>query len=614
MRRTVWSVAVAVTLLVLLAVLATLQYQWLGEVSNAERERLRASLRTRASDFSLAFDREITRLYLTFQPEADALDGDPAGTLSEAYARVASESPGGNLVKAVYLLEFRGPRAGVLQQLDPATRTLTPTDWPAPFQSWWSRVESHLPARGVLAPMLLSDAIDARAPALVVPLPALRRIPTSDGHFMFGPDPDGAARGIIVWLDAARLRQRVATLVDRHFGSAEASEYYVRVVTRDEPVETVYASGGADVTPRNADIAMGLFDLRLDDLDSVNAMIPSRNGPTGPVAVKDRVAITIVRRPNGPDRARVLMTGGDRQSAWQVLVRGKSGSLEALVAQSRRRNLAIGLGVLGLLAASFVFIIGSAQRQRRLAEQQLEFVAAVSHELRTPLAVIRSAGENLADGVVADGDQVRRYGALIGTEGRRLSEMVERVLVFAGIRAAMPVRVHADVDMVKIVADAVAAVAGDARDRDVQIAVASSPLPPVAGDPAALQSAVQNIVSNAVKYSAAGKRVDVSIDSRGDQIELRVKDEGIGIDGVDLPHIFKPFFRGRRAVDAQIRGTGVGLSVVRHIVDAHGGRIAVESRVREGTTVVVTLRVARREHAAATSESADGTSEARATT
>src|SRR5207247_8670753 len=102
-------------------------------------------------------------------------------------------------------------------------------------------------------------------------------------------------------------------------------------------------------------------------------------------------------------------------------------------ATSRRRNLAISLGVLGLLAASFVLILGSAQRQHRLARQQIEFVAAVSHELRTPLAVICSAGDNLADGVVADGPQVTRYVTLLQTEGRRLSDMVERVLEFAGI-------------------------------------------------------------------------------------------------------------------------------------------------------------------------------------
>src|SRR4029077_17704282 len=104
---------------------------------------------------------------------------------------------------------------------------------------------------------------------------------------------------------------------------------------------------------------------------------------------------------------RVLMTGGDGQGAWQVLVRGKAGSLESLVARSRNRNVCDTPAIRGLLAASLVFVNGSAQPQQRLARQQMEFVAAVSHELRTPLAVICSAGDNLADGVVADSAQVK---------------------------------------------------------------------------------------------------------------------------------------------------------------------------------------------------------------
>ena len=157
------------------------------------------------------------------------------------------------------------------------------------------------------------------------------------------------------------------------------------------------------------------------------------------------------------------MAGGDEQGAWEVRARHRSGSLETIVARSRRRNLAISLGVLGLLAASLVLALAAAQRQQRLARQQMEFVAAVSHELRTPLAVICSAGENLADGVVADGAQVKRYGALIQTEGRRLGDMVERVMEFAGISSGTAVRALADVDISKVVAEAADALRRDAR-------------------------------------------------------------------------------------------------------------------------------------------------------
>ena len=347
----------------------------------------------------------------------------------------------------------------------------------------------------------------------------------------------------------------------------------------------------------NADVATGLFDLRMEELRTFAATAPPPAPGRGlvPPEFKDRVAVTIVRRSDSADPSRMLMTGGDAQGAWQVLVRGKAGSLEALVARSRTRNLVVGLGILGLLAASLVFVIGSAQRQQHLARQQLEFVAAVSHELRTPLAVIRSAGENLADGVVGDGDQVKKYGSLIRTEGRRLSDMIERIMEFAGMTSSAPIRTRDDVDMARVVDEAASAVADDARERGVVVAVrAESGLPPIVGDPDALRSAMQNVLGNAVKYSPQGGLVEAQADLEGNRLRVSVSDHGIGIDPADLPHIFKPFYRGRRAVDAQIRGTGVGLSVVRHVVDAHQGQIHIESRAGEGTRVVLTFPAASR--------------------
>src|SRR5262249_40839331 len=171
---------------------------------------------------------------------------------------------------------------------------------------------------------------------------------------------------------------------------------------------------------------------------------------------------------------------------------------------------------------------------------------------RTPLAVIRSAGENLADGVVAESEQVRRYGSLIGTEGRRLSEMVERIMEFAGIGSARAARVESAVDVQRLIGEAVDAASLDAGERGVPLIVnassAAGPLPPVLGDFDALRSAVQNVIGNAVKYSPSGSRVQIDATRTNDRLVISVRDRGIGIDSDDLPHIFKPFYRGRRAV------------------------------------------------------------------
>ena len=591
MRRIPWQLPAAALLLVLLAALATFQYRWLGEVSEAERERMRASLRTRASEFSQEFDAELTRVFIAFQIDRDRLDHEAAPALGEAYARWRASTTVPSLVRGVYLAEGRTFESAKVQRFDPERVALEPTPWPPEFAGMVQRTPRLLPQiEGMPSPMLLADAVDGSVPALIIPAPRLTRSAAGD-QVTFIARASDEGRVLIVSLDRESLRRElIEPLVAKHFGDGAAAEYLVTIVRRDDPSNVVFSSSGSPIDRASADVAAGLFDLRMEEL---NRMYVGRGGLRALPNPRDHVAITIVRRARPPDGKRVLMAGGDEQGAWEVRARHRSGSLETIVARSRRRNFAISLSVLGLLLATLVLALAAAQRQQRLSRQQMEFVAAVSHELRTPLAVICSAGENLADGVIADSVQVKRYGSLIHAEGRRLGDMVERVMEFAGISSGTAVRAHADVDIAKVVAEATAAVRRDAADRGVTLNVhANGALPAVTGEVDALRSAVQNIVGNAVKYSPSGATVEVSTRVQGGEpprVQIRVADRGLGIDAVDLPHIFKPFYRGRRAVDAQVRGTGVGLSVVRHVIDAHEGTIALESRAGEGTTVVVEL-------------------------
>jgi signal transduction histidine kinase len=189
---------------------------------------------------------------------------------------------------------------------------------------------------------------------------------------------------------------------------------------------------------------------------------------------------------------------------------------------------------------------------------------------------------------------VKRYGALVESEGRRLTDMVDRVMEFAGIGTGAPLYSRTDVNISAVVAEVVNGISAEARDRGVSVSLrsdvkSSETAPVVAGDPDALRSAVQNIVGNAVKYSPGGGHVDVGVETAGPLMTIRVSDRGLGIDSADLPHVFEPFYRGRRALDAQIRGTGVGLSIVRRVIDAHEGAIRIDSRAGEGTTVTVEL-------------------------
>ena len=143
------------------------------------------------------------------------------------------------------------------------------------------------------------------------------------------------------------------------------------------------------------------------------------------------------------------------------------GSLDVAVAQGRRRNLWLSFGILSVLVAAVGLILFNARRSERLAAQQMDFVATVSHELRTPLAVIRSAAQNLSAGVVPDPAQARQYGDLIETEGRRLTDMVEQVLEYAGLSGPSAARRARPVEVGGLVRDVLAASHAAVRHRGI---------------------------------------------------------------------------------------------------------------------------------------------------
>ena len=219
----------------------------------------------------------------------------------------------------------------------------------------------------------------------------------------------------------------------------------------------------------------------------------------------------------------------------------------------------------------------------------MEFVAGVSHELRTPLAVIRSAAENLADGVVGDTEQVKRYGQLIAGEGRRLTEMVEQVMEFAGFDAGRTLDVQpvAAVDVAQVAIEASGPLLSE-TGTSVDFEAPDTPVI-VRANHAALARSVQNLISNAVKYGGDDRWVGVRIaaaDAR--TVAISVSDHGRGIPEQDLPRIFEPFYRGQPALDGHVHGSGLGLSLVDRIVRQHGGRVQVQSTSR-GTTFTLLI-------------------------
>ena len=562
LKRDRWNLVLLGAVIILLPIAAALQYRWLGRVSEAEHERMRAVLRSAASQFGESFDREITRAYALFQHQGGSdfaqIPGQYALRLDEWRASAAYPE----MLRDIFVVTADPAGATQLMRYDEAARRFQSIEWPDELAVLRDPHE------------IAADYLREKVPALVIPT-----------------ERETGILCTIVTLDRDRISASVLpALAARYFGDrADASlQYDVAVVSRDDPAGVIFATA-TELTraSETADAAITFNDVRIDTL-------PIR---TGPSAVEQRNAthsttlLRVIKRRIGP------AADDERGGRWQLLVRHRSGSLELAVAAARQRNLAISFAVLFLLGVGVAFIVISSRRATRLAEDQLKFVAGVTHELRTPLAVICSAGENLADGLVDQPAKTREYGSVIRDEGRRLSRMVEQVLEYAGAQYGRSAYNLQPTDLRSVIDTAVndARVALENGSFQLECEI-NEPLPPVSADGAALQRALQNLLSNAAKYDRGERWIKIS--ARADrgaggarEVRITVEDRGSGIPKADLPHIFEPFFRGPDVVAAQVKGTGLGLSLVRHVVAAHGGRVSVESSVRRGSAFTIHLPV-----------------------
>jgi signal transduction histidine kinase len=234
----------------------------------------------------------------------------------------------------------------------------------------------------------------------------------------------------------------------------------------------------------------------------------------------------------------------------------------------------------------------------------MDFVAGVSHEFRTPLAVIHAISENLADGLITEKQQIEQCGEVIRNDTRRLAGMVEQVLEFAGAARGKTLYQPQPVDVAELIDQALKGnpTLEAHKEWHVEKEIESN-LPEVRADPAALARAVRNIIDNAVKYGGASNWIGIKAQSHAIDhtrcVEITITDKGIGIPDSDLPHIFEPFYRGRAVVAAQVHGNGLGLSLVKNIVEAHGGTITVSSVPGEGSSFSLSLPAVNGEHSAA---------------
>ena len=270
----------------------------------------------------------------------------------------------------------------------------------------------------------------------------------------------------------------------------------------------------------------------------------------------------------------------------------KAGSLAEVVERARIRNLITAFALIGMLLVAGFALLHYTRKTRELAAMQLQFVAGVSHELRTPLTVITGAAHNLLSGVVREPKQVERYAKLIADQARQLTGMVEQVMEFsrgqAGERSTLRERVRIENWIESAVEGAAPEIA--AAECEVELDIEGG-LPMLAGDPGELQRALQNLVVNAAKHGGEGNWIGVRARRVGEQVEVAVSDHGPGVLQSEREKIFDPFYRGERALVDQVRGSGLGLSLLREIVEKHGGTVVVREAAGGGAEFAMRLPV-----------------------
>jgi signal transduction histidine kinase len=283
----------------------------------------------------------------------------------------------------------------------------------------------------------------------------------------------------------------------------------------------------------------------------------------------------------------------------KVLFDERASQQLAVVTSSSRRS------VLQLIASfMFALFLGSVaiwaidqnqmHSKMQLAKLQMNFVASISHELRTPITVIICAGDNVRGGYTQNPEELQEQGAIIVDQAEQLAGLVDQVLLFAPT-ASKPRYALRPVQVPVVVARAIksSAVVLQKSDFEIEQSIEQG-LPQVVGDLSAISQCLQNLIVNAVKYSNGDPWIRISArihDALAERKEVRisVEDHGPGIPSSELTRIFEPFYRSPQAVAAQIRGTGLGLSNAKTLMEAIGGRLSVVSEVGVGSAFTLHL-------------------------
>jgi signal transduction histidine kinase len=281
-------------------------------------------------------------------------------------------------------------------------------------------------------------------------------------------------------------------------------------------------------------------------------------------------------------------------SNWKAKIGLKNTNLDALARNSFLHSAGATFLVLMFLLCGIALTIRATDREARLAQAKSNFVSNVSHELKTPLSLISLFSEILELGRVNNEEKKAEYYRIISHESQRLNKVIDNILDFSKIEAGRKTYDFAAGDMAQVIENVLSSYRYQIINSGFDIQTNIQPnLPSVLIDRDAMAQAISNLLDNAIKYSGEVKQLSITTKTLGAKLSIEIADHGIGIPRAEQAKIFEKFYRVGNGLVHDVKGSGLGLSLVRHIIEAHQGTISVESEVGEGSRFTILLPLSR---------------------
>jgi signal transduction histidine kinase len=309
------------------------------------------------------------------------------------------------------------------------------------------------------------------------------------------------------------------------------------------------------------------------------------------LALADAEGHPVAGEPAAAPAPQIVRAAADTRLPWNLRVASLSPSADFAELLARRRLLLAGFALMAMVILAGSYLSARAvARELEGARLKSDFVSAVSHEFRTPLTALCQLAELFAQGRVADEAQRQQYYGLLAGETRRLRRLVESLLDFGRMEGGARQYRLESVDAAALVRETVSEFQAEVGVRGYRVELnIAEPEFKLRADPEALRRALWNLLDNAVKYSPQCQTVWVEALREEECLAIRVRDRGLGIPASEQNEVFKKFMRGSSSRATGVKGTGIGLSMVEHIVRGHHGKVTVESAPGAGSTFTMLL-------------------------